>query len=75
MPKAMETPSKIQIHTGVHLTRRKQMNLVTDDAGEVQWTGASIFEACRWCLDNEHYSVEFHHGDEHIRVMLAEPRK
>lgn len=73
MPKAMQTPPIVQIHTGVHLHRRKQVNIVTNDDGEPLWTGASIFKACRWCLDNEFFTVTMHHDDDHIRVMLAEP--
>lgn len=68
-----ETAEKMQIHTGLHITRRKQMNVVTNSDGEPQWTGNSIFKACRWCLDNEHFSVEMHHEGEKIRVILGEP--
>lgn len=73
MPKAIETASKMQIHTGVHITRRKQMNMVVNPKGITLWSGASIFKACRWCLDNGHYSVTMHNDGETIRVMLAEP--
>lgn len=73
MPNAINSASKLQIHTGVHITRRKQMNIVTNDDGEPLWTGASIFAACRFCLDNEQYHVTLHHEDEHIRVILGEP--
>lgn len=75
MPKALEPASNIEIHTGVHILRRKQVNIITNSAGEIYWTGASIFKACRWCLDNEHFSVTMWDGLEHIRVMLAEPQK
>ena len=74
MPKAMETASKLQIHTGVHITRRKQMNIVTNEDGEPLWTGASIYEACRYCMDNGDYDVTLHFVDVHIRLMLGEPR-
>lgn len=73
MPKALETVPNIEIHTGVHMFRRKQVNIITNADGVIFWTGTSIFKACRWCLDNEHYSVTFHNEDDSIRVMLAEP--
>lgn len=73
MPKAMQTASKVQIHTGVHITRRKQMNVITNEDGEPLWTGASIFKACRWCMDNDLFSVTMHHEDDVLRIMLGEP--
>ncbi len=73
MPREIDIDNKIQIHTSIHITRRKQMNVVTDDHGEPLWTGASIFDACRWCLDNEHYTVSMHKDGEYIRLMLGEP--
>ena len=73
MPKAMETAPDVRIHTGVHLMRRKQVCLITIGEEPAIWTGASIFDACRWCLDNEYFSITMHHDDEYIRVMLAEP--
>ena len=73
MQKATEPVEKVEIHTGIHIMRRKQTNVVTNEDGEPLWTGASIFKACRFCMDNGHYSVTLHCDSEHIRVMLAEP--
>ena len=73
MSKELETAAKVEIHTGVHLHRRKQVNVVTNEDGEPLWTGASIFKACDWCLENGHYSVTMYLEGEHIRVMLAKP--
>lgn len=73
MNNKLETVATIEIHTGVHILRRKQTNIITNGDGEIYWTGASIFKACRWCLDNEHYSVTMWDELESIRVMLAEP--
>jgi len=72
MPKLIEVASKIQIHTGIHITRRKQLNVVTNEDGEPLWTGASIFQACRYCIENDHKTVTMHHEGERIAVILGE---
>lgn len=73
MPQLPSDDETLQIHTSVHVTRRKQMNVITNAEGEPLWTGVSIFEACRWCLDNERYAVTMHKDGEQIRVLLGEP--
>jgi len=73
MQKEWVADSKIEIHTGIHITRRKQMNIVVNSVGDPIWTGASIFQAMKYCLDNEHYAVTLHHEGDHIRLMLGNP--
>lgn len=73
MLKSLKDAAKIQIHTGVHLHRRKQVNIVTNEDGEPLWTGTSIFKACRWCLDNGHHLLTLHHDEKNVRVLLGEP--
>ena len=59
------------VHTGVHVTRRKQMNVVSDDAGDVCWTGASIYSAFEYLLDAEVYSFRIVHEGQAIRVCIG----
>jgi len=72
MPQEPQTVSEIQIHTGIHITRRKNLNVVTDGEGEPIWTGGSIFKACRWCLDNEYKVVSLHLEGEVLRLLIEE---
>ena len=59
------------VHTGLHVTRRKQMNAITDHEGDPVWTGARIFDALQWLVDNEIYEARIDHGFRQLRIMLG----
>ena len=59
------------IHTGLHVTRRKQMNAITNGTGEPVWTGARIFDAFQWLVDNGVGQAILQHEERLLAVQIA----
>lgn len=60
-----------EVHTSVHLMRRKQTNVVLNDHKEPCWTGNRIFDALQYLVDNEIYTAKIVHEDRELRIMLG----
>ena len=59
------------IHTDVHVTRRKRQAMVTDDAGDVIFTGPTAYSAFQFMLDNGWYSFELRHEGVRMRCCIG----
>lgn len=59
------------VHTDVKMTRRKTMCHITDDAGEVVWSGGRVFDAFEQMIETRQYSFELRHEDRTLRVIVG----
>ena len=59
------------LHADVEFSRRKRLHHITDNLEDPVWSGAKIFDAFQWFLDNQRYTFELRQNGETIRVMIG----
>ena len=59
------------LHSDVHVTRRKRMAMVTDDAGDVVFTGPTAWSAFRYLLAMDCYSFLLEHEGNTMRCCIG----
>lgn len=60
-----------ELHADVEFSRRKRLHHITDNHGEPVWSGARIFDAFQWFLDNQRYTFELRQEGRTIRVRIS----